>query len=170
MITDTLKTPLPEWLPSLVVAAIGGALVGLAAVMFVLRVFSLEATVATVGTVVEDLKIRSYDRQIPSRVEMQVAYRTSSGREYRLTSTAYGRHPEFPTGSPIPVRYYREHPDDAYIDTFRATWRAPVLIGGVGMLLAMIAGRALWLLRQREIERGRGPTADPFVSALRRPR
>ncbi len=170
MITDTLKTPLPDWLPSLIIAAIGVALVGLAVVLIALRVGSLDATVATVGTVVEDIKIRSFDRQTPTRVEMQVAYRTGSGREYRLTSSDYGHHPEFPTGSPIPVRYYREHPDDAYIDTFRATWRAPVLIGGVGMLLAMIAGRALWLSRQQEIERRREPTPDPFVAALRRPR
>jgi hypothetical protein len=165
---DTLKTPLPDWVPNLVVAAMGAAVLGIAIVLVVLQLRAQEDTVATVGVVVEDTTVHRYDRKNTGYVAMQVAYHASNGHEYRVVAHSYRDHRDLPRGSAVPVRYFREHPDVAYVDTFKEVWRMPLLIGAAGALLTLVGGRLAWLARQRDLERRRTPAAGPSADDLRR--
>lgn len=168
MISDTLKAPLPEWLVPGIIAALGAALLGFAVRVVVQQLAALEDMVSTVGVVVEDARLARADRPQNSDPAMQVAYRAHDGREYRLVAQHYGHHPEFPRGSPVPVIYYREHPDQGRVDTFRELWLAPLVLGAGGLLLILVGGTGAWWARKEALARERAP--DPFVDALRRPR
>lgn len=53
------------------------------------------------------------------------------------------------TGSHVRVRYQKNHPHKARIDSFASYWLAPIIVGGIGMLFAAI-GSPLFIVGLRK--------------------
>lgn len=131
---------------------VGGILGGVGAIAtvvgIVLAIMSVSfqaGSTSTSGTVVRVHKERDCDDYDQDRsgedcstvYRPTVRFRTESGHRITFTSKVATDHKR-PTGSAVSVRYWKDHPRKARIDSFASNWLAPLIVGGLGLLFAAI--------------------------------
>lgn len=86
-------------------------------------------------------------------------FKAEDGRAYSVTSGVASNPPSFAVGQEVQVRYIRNNPVSAEIDSFWQLWLVSVVCGGLGIFFAGIG----YLLFRRE--RRSAPLPEQFISA-----
>ena len=92
------------------------------------------------GTVVELLKGRSPDGEIPVPL---IAFTTASGERVSFTGTTDRSEPYY-VAAPVKVLYHPDHPQDALIDTSARRWTRNALAGAAALILIGLGGYVAW--------------------------
>jgi len=80
----------------------------------------------------------------------RVRYVTRSGNPMEFTGSVGSSPPAFDVGEIVGVLYDPAAPEAARIDSFFQLWLAPLILGGIGLMLAAVGGgAALAVLRAR---------------------
>lgn len=62
-----------------------------------------------------------------------------NGQSFGISGTVSSSPPAYQVGEKVTVLYKRDNPGDAQIDSFVERWLFPVIFGGIGLLLFVIA-------------------------------
>ncbi|MBR0659269.1 DUF3592 domain-containing protein [Neoroseomonas oryzicola] len=101
--------------------------------------------VETDGRVVEMLRSSSRDRDGRSSVTYKpvFVFRLPEGKEIRVEGGVSSNPPCCRVGDVVRVRYDPAHPDHAQMTGFMESWFVATLLGGMGLVFALIASVAL---------------------------
>lgn len=102
------------------------------------------ASETAVGTVIEvsasqDCDRRNNRRECDDVYRPTITYTTASGEEITFTSNAASSDWNFPIGTEVNVRYDPANPQGARMDGWFSSWGAPTIVGGVGIVFAVVA-------------------------------
>jgi len=84
---------------------------------------------------------------------------TGNGKTVSVTSHSSSNPPEFALAEPVTVLYTPSDPEDARIDTVWQLWGVPLLVGGIGLFLFVVAG--IFTLTLRFLKRQMTPATAP---------
>jgi len=93
------------------------------------------------GTVVELLKRRSADGDVPIPL---IAFTTASGERVSFTVTGGGKESPYYVTASVPVIYPPGHPQDAAIDPRARRWTRNALGGAGALILLGLGGYVAW--------------------------
>ena len=128
--------PVPSWLPWILFGIAGALLAGVGLLAARTRAFLSRATEAH-GEVValeERRRIRS-PRPLYFPV---VVFTTPSGQRNRFTSPSGSADPDHAVGDAVTVLFDAERPDAACIRSFASLWLVPIVLGGFGLVFALL--------------------------------
>ncbi|MGO1975242.1 MAG: DUF3592 domain-containing protein [Propionibacteriaceae bacterium] len=114
------------------------------AVVLVFSIRFASASETTLGTVVEvsarqDCRTRDNRRECSVVYRPTITYTTAAGAEVTFTSNSATSDWNFPIGTEVNVRYDPANPQGARMDGWFSTWGAPTIVGGLGVLFAVVA-------------------------------
>jgi Protein of unknown function (DUF3592) len=105
---------------------------GIAYLFYASSVSSMRGTIQTNGTIVT-----TCNGDTSTTCHPIVSFRTQSGKKIQFASNFSSS--SMPQGDIVPVNYHPKDPQDAVISSFTSLWLFPVLLGGIGGFLLLVA-------------------------------
>lgn len=151
---------------SIIFAAVGSALLVVAALLYQhTRSFIGEATTAQ-GTVIELQPVRSDGSTTYRPV---VRFKDQRGETIEFSSSSSSSPPSYSRGEIVTVLYRPGNPQDAQIDGFFSLWGGSVIVAGLGSVFGLIGGgiivgRRFIRVRDEGLRRSGTPIETEFQS------
>ena len=110
--------------------------------LFLFTALSISKSAQTTGTVVElarstVIHVGKGPPPQPTYAPV-VAFSSSDGEKHRFTAGWYATDPAYAVGDTVPVRYRRDDPQRAFIDSFAETWLLPLIFAAIGITFLLI--------------------------------
>jgi Protein of unknown function (DUF3592) len=82
-----------------------------------------------------------------------VEFTPEGGQPIRFNGDVSSSSPSYDRGDKVPVMFSAQTPEKAYIDSFSSNWMGPLILGGIGLVVALVgAGLSFGTMRQRKVE------------------
>lgn len=78
----------------------------------------------------------------------EVEFKTADGKVVRFTGSAGANPPAYKRGDHVAVIYHANAPENARLDSFLDNWLGVLILGGVGLVFAVVAGSTIGLQRR----------------------